>query len=96
MNEAIFFNAISWIGLVFCIGAFFVKEIKLLRLCTLVGCTLLAVYYAHIDVPQGLISNLMVLGINLIFLMKRTEQKAQENAEYSSQCDSNDAELKLT
>lgn len=66
--EAIVFDVISWIGLAICIGAFFIKDVFWLRLATLIGCALMFVYYMFIAIPQGVISNLLVLLINAYYL----------------------------
>ncbi|GLX84868.1 hypothetical protein tloyanaT_11200 [Thalassotalea loyana] len=69
MNE-MFFDIISWLGLALCIGAFFVKDMIKLRLVTFTGCLCLGVYYTHIDVVQGVISNVIILAINGAYLFK--------------------------
>ncbi|MBU1310992.1 MAG: hypothetical protein KKE30_15825, partial [Gammaproteobacteria bacterium] len=78
------FDVISWVGLTICIGAFFIKDVFWLRLATLVGCSLLFVYYSHIAIPQGVISNLLVLLINAYYLLRfaqaRRATKASEAA----------------
>ena len=66
--EAMVYDVISWIGLAICIGAFFIKDVFWLRLATLVGCALMFVYYLFIAIPQGVISNLLVLLINAYYL----------------------------
>ena len=66
----LFFDALSWIGLALCIGAFFIKDILMLRLATLVGCVLMGVYYTHIDVAQGMVSNVIIVAINAFYLIK--------------------------
>ncbi|MCH8538305.1 MAG: hypothetical protein LAT66_11110 [Alkalimonas sp.] len=66
--EAIVFNVISWIGLAICIGAFFIKDVFWLRLATLIGCALMLAYYLFIAIPQGVISNLLVLLINAYYI----------------------------
>lgn len=81
--ENIVFDVISWFGLTLCIGAFFIKEVFWLRLTTLAGCSLLFIYYTHIAIPQGVISNLLVLLINAFYLLKfaktrKTEKTAQQ------------------
>jgi membrane protein implicated in regulation of membrane protease activity len=81
----IMFDIISWVGLTICIGAFFIKDVFWLRLATLVGCSLLFIYYSHIAIPQGVISNLLVLLINAYYLLRfaqlrRKEKSAQLNA----------------
>ncbi|MAD75239.1 MAG: hypothetical protein CML20_10695 [Rheinheimera sp.] len=68
--ENVVYDIISWIGLTICIGAFFIKDVLLLRLATLIGCSLLFVYYSHISIPQGVISNLLVLLINAYYLVR--------------------------
>lgn len=68
--EHMLFDVISWIGLTFCIGAFFIKNIFWLRLATLIGCSLLFIYYSYIAIPQGVISNLLVLLINAWYLLR--------------------------
>ena len=68
--ETIIYDIISWVGLTICIGAFFIKDIFWLRLATLIGCSLLFVYYSHIAIPQGVISNLLVLLINAYYLLR--------------------------
>lgn len=83
--EHIVFDIISWIGLTICIGAFFIKDVFWLRLATLVGCSLLFVYYSHIAIPQGVISNLLVLLINAYYLLhfakaRRAEKASQQSA----------------
>lgn len=81
--DNIFFDIISWVGLTICIGAFFIKDVLHLRLATLIGCSLLFVYYSHIAIPQGVISNLLVLLINAYYLLRfaqlrRTEKMKQQ------------------
>ena len=77
----ILFDIISWVGLTICIGAFFIKDVFWLRLATLVGCLLLFIYYSHISIIQGVISNLLVLLINAYYLLHfakvRHQQKSQ-------------------
>tara|TARA_R110002126_G_scaffold16527_27_gene66080 strand:- start:9011 stop:9337 length:327 start_codon:yes stop_codon:yes gene_type:complete len=68
--ENIVYDVISWVGLTICIGAFFIKDVFWLRLATLIGCSLLFVYYSHIAIPQGVISNLLVLLINAYYLLR--------------------------
>ncbi|WP_019677092.1 hypothetical protein [Arsukibacterium perlucidum] len=68
--ENMLYDIISWIGLTICIGAFFIKDVFWLRLATLIGCSLLFVYYSHIAIPQGVISNLLVLLINAYYLVR--------------------------
>jgi hypothetical protein len=68
--EAMIFDTLSWIGLALCIGAFFIKDMVKLRLVTLAGCTLMAVYYIHIAVPQGMVSNIVIIMINAIYLLR--------------------------
>ena len=77
--ENLIYDIISWIGLTICIGAFFIKDVFWLRLATLIGCSLLFVYYSHIAIPQGVISNLLVLLINAYFLLRfaSARRKAQ-------------------
>lgn len=87
--ENIVFDIISWVGLTICIGAFFIKDVFWLRLATLVGCSLLFVYYSHIAIPQGVISNLLVLLINAYYLLRfakarKTEKAAQQNTSPAS------------
>lgn len=76
----ILFDIISWIGLTICIGAFFIKDVFWLRLATLVGCSLLFVYYSHIDIPQGVISNLLVLLINAYYLLRFAQARRKEKS----------------
>jgi uncharacterized membrane protein len=68
--ENLIYDIISWVGLTICIGAFFIKDVLWLRLATLIGCSLLFVYYSHIAIPQGVISNLLVLLINAYYLLR--------------------------
>ncbi|KKO47430.1 hypothetical protein WG68_00505 [Arsukibacterium ikkense] len=68
--ENLGYDIISWVGLTICIGAFFIKDVFWLRLATLIGCSLLFVYYSHIAIPQGVISNLLVLLINAYYLLR--------------------------
>ena len=68
--QTLLIDIVSWIGLALCIGAFFVKDMLWLRICTASGAALLAVYYSYITIPQGMVSNIMVLGINMIYLGK--------------------------
>ncbi|WNO59979.1 YgjV family protein [Rheinheimera sp. MMS21-TC3] len=78
--ENLFFDIISWVGLVICIGAFFIKDVFRLRLATLIGCSMLFVYYSHIDILQGVISNLLVLLINAYYIMRFIKAKRAEKA----------------
>ena len=73
----IFFDALSWIGLAICIGAFFIKDILMLRLATLIGCSLMGIYYIHIEVAQGMVSNIILVLINGFYLLKRTAEEAE-------------------
>ncbi|REL32139.1 hypothetical protein [Thalassotalea euphylliae] len=82
----LFFDALSWIGLALCIGAFFIKDILMLRLATLVGCVLMGVYYTHIDVAQGMVSNVIIVAINAFYLLKRSEREPKVDA--SLECSS--------
>ncbi|QOL25353.1 YgjV family protein [Thalassotalea sp. LPB0316] len=90
MNE-MFFDIISWLGLALCIGAFFVKDMIKLRLVTFTGCLCLGVYYTHIDVVQGMISNVIILAINGAYLFKfkfnklfkRGKTRLEDELEYS-------------
>lgn len=77
-------DALSWIGLALCIGAFFIKNVVMLRLVTLIGCSLMAVYYIYISVPQGMVSNIIIVLINLVYLIRSTDK---ENENYID-CDS--------
>lgn len=80
--ESIIFDIISWAGLTICIGAFFIKDVFWLRLATLIGCSLLFVYYSHIAIPQGVISNLLVLLINAYYLLRFAKaRKAEKSAQ---------------
>ncbi len=80
--DTLLFDIISWVGLTICIGAFFIKDVFWLRLATLVGCSLLFVYYSHIAIPQGVISNLLVLLINAYYLIRFAQaRKAAKTAE---------------
>ncbi len=78
--ETLFYDIISWIGLTICIGAFFIKDVVWLRLSTLIGCSLLFVYYSYIAIPQGVISNLLVLLINAYFLVRFAAAKRKAKA----------------
>ena len=78
--ENIVFDVISWVGLTICIGAFFIKDVFWLRLTTLIGCSLLFVYYSHIAIPQGVISNLLVLLINAYYLIRFAKARKSEQA----------------
>ncbi|WP_333608900.1 hypothetical protein [Arsukibacterium sp.] len=84
--ENIVYDIISWVGLTICIGAFFIKDVFWLRLATLVGCSLLFVYYSHIAIPQGVISNLLVLLINAYYLVRfaSARKKAQAQSQAAS------------
>ena len=73
--ENIVYDIVSWIGLTICIGAFFIKDVFWLRLTTLIGCSLLFVYYSHIAIPQGIISNLLVLLINAYYLLRFANER---------------------
>lgn len=76
--EASVFNVISWIGLAICIGAFFIKDVFWLRLATLIGCALMLAYYMFIAIPQGVISNLLVLLINAYYIGQFSLQRRKE------------------
>jgi uncharacterized membrane protein len=80
----IVFDIVSWIGLTICIGAFFIKDVFWLRLATLIGCSLLFVYYSHINIPQGIISNLLVLLINAYYLLRFAKVKRAEKLSQAS------------
>ena len=82
----IWFEVIGWIGLSFCIGAYLIKQMTLLRTCSLIGTGLMAIYYGHLHVQQGLISNLLVFGVNFTYLLHagrqhpRKKKKSQQLA----------------
>lgn len=79
--QALLIDTISWIGLALCIGAFFVKDMFWLRICTATGAALLAIYYSYITIPQGMVSNILVLAINAVYLSKSfVDNKKQPNA----------------
>ncbi len=78
--DTILFDVISWVGLTICIGAFFIKDVFWLRLATLIGCSLLFVYYSHIAIPQGVISNLLVLLINAYYLIRFAQARKAAKA----------------
>ncbi|MDX1390780.1 MAG: hypothetical protein R3241_00270 [Rheinheimera sp.] len=84
----ILFDIISWVGLSICIGAFFIKDVFWLRLATLIGCSLLFVYYSHINIAQGVISNLLVLLINAYYLLRFANARRAEKAARNSLPDS--------
>lgn len=90
----ILFDIISWVGLTICIGAFFIKDVFWLRLATLIGCSLLFIYYSHISILQGVISNLLVLLINAYYLLRFAQAKkaAQEPEQATSSTLSTQAE----
>ena len=64
-------GGIMWIFWLFIIvlAFYFIKDIFMLRLATLVGCTLMGVYYTHIDVAQGMVSNVILVLINAFYLL---------------------------
>jgi len=66
----VWFEAISWIGLAFCIGAYLIKQMELLRICSLLGAGLMTIYYAHEHVEQGVIANLIVFAVNFIYILR--------------------------
>lgn len=82
--DTVLFDIISWIGLTICIGAFFIKDVFWLRLTTLIGCSLLFVYYSHIAIPQGVISNLLVLLINAYYLLRFAQARRAAKASATS------------
>lgn len=82
--EHLVFDIISWVGLTICIGAFFIKDVFWLRLATLIGCSLLFVYYSHIAIPQGVISNLLVLLINAYYLIRFAKARKAEKTQSPS------------
>ncbi len=73
------YEVISWIGLAICMSAFFVKDLLMLRIYTLIGCFLLGIYYTHIDVAQGMISNVILIAINAYYLVRAGVNKVQAN-----------------
>ena len=85
--QTLLIDIVSWVGLALCIGAFFVKDMLWLRICTASGAALLAIYYSYITIPQGMVSNFMVLGINMIYLgknfvaSKKTQEQPLNNGE---------------
>lgn len=64
------FEVISWVGLTFCIGAYLIKQMDLLRICSLTGTGLMAIYYGHEHIQQGVISNLIVFCVNFVYLTR--------------------------
>lgn len=73
--EQTIFEIIGWVGLVFCIAAFFVSDVMMLRLITLLGCSMMFSYYLYEEVAQGIISNLAVLVINAGYVIKTMHAK---------------------
>ena len=84
--ENVLFDAVSWVGLVICIGAFFIKDMFWLRCTTLAGCAMLLAYYLHISVAQGVVSNLMILAINGFYLLKTLQRKDAVGEEPAVEC----------
>lgn len=71
---------LSWVGLVLCIGAFFIKNVFYLRLVTAIGCSLLFLKYWTDDVPQGYIGNGIIIAINVAYLIKMYYNKQSYQA----------------
>lgn len=84
--ENVLYDAISWVGLVICIGAFFIKDMFWLRCTTLAGCAMLLAYYLHISVAQGVVSNLMILAINGFYLLRATQNQQKIAEETPVEC----------
>ena len=74
--EQTVFDVLGWAGLALCIAAFFVKDVIRLRIITVMGCFMMFVYYLHLDVPQGIISNAAVLAVNLFYVARSLDWKA--------------------
>lgn len=66
------FDLFSWVGLAICMGAFFVKDLVLLRILTVIGSSIMLAYYMHISVDLGIVSNVIVALINGFYLLKLT------------------------
>ena len=76
--NSIIIDIISWLGLSLCIGAFFIKDILMLRVTTLLGCALMTIYYFSISVPQGTISNIIIGLVNIVYLYKMNKEETDE------------------
>lgn len=69
------FDMFSWVGLAICMGAFFVKDLVLLRIMTVIGSSIMLAYYMHISVDLGIVSNVIVALINGFYLLKLSFDK---------------------
>lgn len=59
------FEAVGLFGLAICIAAFKIKNDFYLRLCTVVGCSILLVYYAILNVPLAIFGNAAIIYLNV-------------------------------
>ena len=59
------FELVGLFGLGICIAAFKIKNDFYLRLCTVVGCAILLVYYAILNVPLAIFGNAAIIYLNV-------------------------------
>ncbi len=59
------FEMIGIIGLLICITAFKIKNDFYLRVCTVVGCSILLTYYAILHVPLAIFGNAAIIYLNV-------------------------------
>lgn len=68
--ESILLEILGWTGLIVIISAFFANEIKLLRILSIVGGLMLLWYYLVLWVPVAIVTNLVIVSINLFYIYK--------------------------
>ena len=68
--EIILLETIGWVGLALVIGAFFMTDLKLLRIVSMVGALLMLCYYLIKMIPLAITTNAVIASINLYYLVK--------------------------
>ncbi|PAJ73480.1 hypothetical protein CJF42_15610 [Pseudoalteromonas sp. NBT06-2] len=68
--EHIFLNSINILGLILCLGAFFIKDSFWLKISTIVGMSILFTANTFGGFPTGILSNISLVLINAFCLFK--------------------------
>ena len=68
--EQLFFNSINVLGLILCLGAFFIKDTLWLKVSAIIGMSILFTVNTFGNFPTGLLSNISLVLINTFCLFK--------------------------
>ncbi len=63
-------DIIGYIGTLLVVISFLMKNIFLLRLINTIACTVFVIYGVILNLPPVIITNLLIISINLYFIIK--------------------------